>query len=72
MLVAKDKEIQRLREKTIGGRQKQVNFNNSGIESDDDIISQVYLSNGEDNSSDEDANDKRKRKDADIDGGMNR
>jgi hypothetical protein len=45
--------------------------NNSGIESDDDIISQVYMSNGEDNSSDEDeGNGKRKR--VEVDGGMNR
>ena len=63
MLVQKDSEIKRLREKTIGGRSKEPikNANNSGIDSDaDDIISQVYQSAGEDSSSDEDI-DSRKR-----------
>ena len=43
MLVHKDAEIKRLREKTIGARKEPTpNVNNSGIDSDDDIISQVY------------------------------
>ena len=64
MLVQKDTEIKRLREKTIGGRGTKEpirNANNSGIDSDDvDIISQVYQSNGEeDSSSDEDLERKK-------------
>ena len=59
MLVQKDSEIKRLREKTIGGRgnkEPHKNANNSGIDSDaDDIIRQVYQSAEEqDSSSDED------------------
>ena len=58
MLVEKDKEIKRLKEKTIGGRKAESpavvkqNLNNSGIDSDDDALSQVY--NSDNSSSDED------------------
>ena len=50
MLVEKDGEIKRLKDKTIAGR-KVKNPNNSGIDSDDDALSQVYKS---DQSSSED------------------
>jgi len=56
MLVQKDNEIKRLKDKTIGGRKPEVpsvkkNLNNSGIDSDDDALSHVYQS---DNSSSDD------------------
>ena len=63
MLVKKEDEIKRLKEKTIGGRknsQKTMkNLNNSGIDSDD-ALSQVYQSDG-DGSSDEDTEFKNTR-----------
>lgn len=57
MLVQKENEIKRLKEKTIGGRKESNlnsgrNLNNSGIDSDDDALSQVYQSDG---SSDDDS-----------------
>ena len=58
MLVQKDNEIKRLREKTIAGRakNKQQNENNSGIDSDEDALTEVYKSDGSSSDEDEDLN----------------
>lgn len=57
MLVQKDTEIKRLREKTIGGRKSEQpsrkNVDNSGIDSDDDALSVVYQSNSDNDSDSE-------------------
>ena len=58
MLVQKDNEIKRLREKTIAGRpkNKQRNENNSGIDSDEDALTEVYKSDGSSSDEEEDLN----------------
>ena len=77
MLVQKDTEIKRLREKTIGGRKPEPkkNANNSGIDSDDDALSVVYQSdNSNSDNSDGEQIVKGKKRDKfdDTDAGANR
>lgn len=64
MLVQKDNEIKRLRDKTIAGRPKnrQKNENNSGIDSDEDALTEVYKSDGSSSDEDEDLNISKKEK----------